>query len=322
MKIFKGKNRTIQNGVRGFKVFDSDWTCKGKQYTCPGKFEEEGELVVGHHGMHFCKVAADCFKNYDFNSNNKVAEVIAYGKVLTDGTLYCTDKLEIVRQIPWDEVLRIVNIRKNCTGCGNVGDCNTGSYNTGCRNTGNCNTGSYNTGFKNTANYNTGNCNTGDWNAGNCNTGSYNTGFKNTGFKNAGDCNTGNCNTGSYNTGDWNKSSHNTGCFNTEEPKILLFNKPSDMTYRDWLESDAKKLLDQMKRNDVYWVFASKMTDEEKAEHPTYKTTGGYLKEIDYSECAQLWWNSLSDIQKDIIKEIPNFDAEIFFECTGIRVEG
>ena len=94
------------------------------------------------------------------------------------------------------------------------------------------------------------------------------------------------------------------------------------MTYRDWLESDAKKLLDQMKRNDVYWDFASKMTDEEKAEHPTYKTTGGYLKEIDYSECAQLWWNSLSDIQKDIIKEIPNFDAEIFFECTGIRVEG
>ena len=267
MKIFKGKNRTIQNGVRGFKVFDPDWTCKGKQYTCPGKFEEEGELVVGHHGMHFCKVAADCLKNYDFNSNNKVAEVIAYGKVLTDGTLYCTDKLEIVRQIPWDEVLRIVNIRKNCTGCGNVGDCNTGSYNTGCRNTGNCNTGS-------------------------------------------------------YNTGDWNKSSHNTGCFNTEEPKILLFNKPSDMTYRDWLESDAKKLLDQMKRNDVYWVFASKMTDEEKAEHPTYKTTGGYLKEIDYSECVQLWWNSLSDIQKDIIKEIPNFDAEIFFECTGIRVEG
>jgi len=47
--------------------------------------------------MHFCKVAADCFKNYDFNSNNKVAEVIAYGKVLTDGTLYCTDKLEFIQ---------------------------------------------------------------------------------------------------------------------------------------------------------------------------------------------------------------------------------
>lgn len=110
------KNNTVQNVVHGFKVFRPDWTCSPngntKQYTCPGKFEEEGELDVCGHGMHFCQIAADCFNYYSFDSSNKVAEVIAYGDVRTDGNKSCTDKLEIVREITWDEVLRIVNIGK------------------------------------------------------------------------------------------------------------------------------------------------------------------------------------------------------------------
>ena len=283
-------NNTVQNVVHGFKVFRPDWTCSPngntKQYTCPGKFEEEGELDVCGHGMHFCQTAADCFNYYDFDSNNKVAEVIAYGEVLTEGDKSCTDKLEIVREIPWDEVLRIVNLGKNCTGRCNTGDCNTGNRNTGNRNTGDCNTG----------NRNTGDCNTGN---------------RNTGNRNTGDCN----------TGDWNKSSFNTGCFNTEEQKIMLFNKPSDMTYREWMDSDARYLLNQIPKDVVEWVYEEDMTDEEKATHPTYETTGGYLKVLDESECGQLWWGSLSDRRKEIIKAIPNFDAEIFFQCTGVRVD-
>ena len=284
------ENKTVQNVVHGFKVFRPDWTCSPngntKQYTCPGKFEEEGELDVCGHGMHFCQTAADCFNYYNFDSNNKVAEVIAYGEVRTDGDKSCTDKLEIVREIPWDEVLRIVNIGKNCTGRCNTGDCNTGDCNTGDCNTGNRNTGDCNTGDCNTGNRNTGNRNTGDWN-----------------------------------TGDWNKSSFNTGCFNTEEQKIMLFNKPSDMTYREWIDSDARYLLNQIPKDVVEWVYEEDMTDEEKAAHPTYETTGGYLKVLDESECGQLWWGSLSDRRKEIIKAIPNFDAEIFFQCTGVRVD-
>jgi hypothetical protein len=308
-------NNTVQNVVHGFKVFRPDWTCSPngntKQYTCPGKFEEEGELDVCGHGMHFCQTAADCFNYYSFNSENKVAEVIAYGEVRTDGDKSCTDKLEIVREIPWDEVLRIVNIGKNCTG-----RCNTGNRNTGNRNTGNRNTGNRNTG-----NRNTGDWNTGDWNTGDCNTGNRNTGDCNTGNRNTGDWNTGNRNTGDWNTGDWNKSSFNTGCFNTEEQKIVLFNKPSNMTYSEWLDSDARYLLNQIPKDVVEWVYEEDMTDEEKAAHPTYETTGGYLKVLDESECGQLWWGSLSDRRKEIIKAIPNFDAEIFFQCTGVRVD-
>ena len=289
----------VQEVVHGFKVFRPDWTCSPngntKQYTCPGKFEEEGELDVCGHGMHFCENAADCFNYYDFDSNNKVAEVIAYGTVLKEGDKSCTDKLEIVREIPWDEVLRIVNTGKNCTGRCNTGDCNTGDCNTGNRNTGNRNTGNRNTGNRNTGNRNTGNRNTGNRN-------------------------TGDCNTGDWNTGDWNKSSFNTGCFMTEEQKIMFFNKPSDWTYNDWLRSDARYLLNRIPKNVVEWIYSEDMTDEEKAEHPTHETTGGYLKVLDESDCGQLWWGSLSDRQKNIIKALPNFDPEIFEQCTGINV--
>ena len=315
--------------VKGYKVFRPDWTCSPggntKQYTCPGKFEEEGGLGVCGHGMHFCQTAADCFNYYDFDSNNKVAEVIAYGEVLTEGDKSCTDKLEIVREIPWDEVLRIVNLGKNCTGRCNTGNSNTGNRNTGDWNTGNRNTGDWNTGNRNTGDWNTGNrntgrCNTGNWNTGNRNTGNRNTGDWNTGNSNTGDCNTGNWNTGNWNTGDWNKSSFNTGCFNTEEQKIMLFNKPSDMTYREWMNSDARYLLNQIPKNVVKLVYEEDMTDEEKLANPTYETTGGYLKVLDESECGQLWWDGLSDRQKNIIKAIPNFDANIFQQCTGIEV--
>jgi hypothetical protein len=284
----------VQEVVHGFKVFRPDWTCSPngntKQYTCPGKFEEEGELDVCGHGMHFCENAADCFNYYDFDSNNKVAEVIAYGTVLKEGDKSCTDKLEIVREIPWDEVLRIVNTGKNCTG-----RCNTGDWNTGNRNTG-------------------------DWNTGDWNTGDWNTGNRNTGNRNTGNRNTGNRNTGDWNTGDWNKSSFNTGCFMTEEQKIMFFNKPSDWTYNDWLRSDARYLLNRIPKNVVEWIYSEDMTDEEKAEHPTHETTGGYLKVLDESDCGQLWWGSLSDRQKNIIKALPNFDPEIFEQCTGINV--
>ena len=292
--------------IKGFKVFNPEWVCRNKEYTCPGRFREEGELEVCGHGMHFCLNAVDCFKYYEFDQNNHVAEIIAHGKVVYDDDKCCTDDIEIVREIQWDEVLRIVNTGKNCTGLCNTGD----------RNTGNRNTGDYNTGNWNTGDYNTGNRNTGDWN-----TGEYNTGDCNTGEYNTGDCNTGNRNTGNWNTGDYNTSSFNTGCFNTKERSIFLFDKSSDWSYKDWLYSEAQHLLNQMQKNVVEWISPDDMTDEEKAAYPTYETTGGYLKVLDESECSQIWWEGLNEKQKEVIRGIPNFNKEIFEQITGIRTE-
>ena len=291
--------------VKGFKVFNPDWTCNpnGKpfQYAVGGTYEEDVKPMVCDRGFHFCEKAADCFNYYQFNPENKVAEVLALGEVDTDGTKSCTNKIQIVREIPWAELLEIVNTGKGCTGLCNSGDCNSGDWNSGNRNSGNRNSGNRNSG-----NRNSGDCNSGDWNSGN---------------RNSGDWNSGNRNSGNRNSGDWNKCSFSNGCFNTVSPKIYLFDKPSEWTYQDWLNSEARYLLNQIPGDVLEYIYLSDMTDEEKAAHPEAETTGGYLKILDNSECAVIWWRGLSDRQKAVITAIPNFDKEIFKQITGIDVD-
>lgn len=298
--------------VKGYKVFDANWRCMGKQYACPAKFEEDVEPRVCLKGMHFCKVAVDCFHYYGFNSCNKVAEVIAYGDVDENGDKCCTNKLEIVREIPWTELLEIVNTGKCCTGICNSGDYNSGSCNSGWYNTGNYNSGNRNTGFCNSGLYNSG-----DFNSGDCNSGGCNSGTGNSGNNNNGNYNTGSYNRGDRNSGDFNKTSFSNGCFNTKKPKIYLFNKPSEWTYQDWLYSPACNLLQRIP-NSLQWI--SDMADAEKEKHPEAEVTGGYLKKHN-SKSNVAWWRRLTDYEKEIIKAIPNFDKAIFKEITGIDVD-
>ena len=286
--------------IRGYKVFDPDWRCRNKQYSCPGEYEEDVTPMACERGMHFCEKPADCFRYYEFDANNHVCEVEAYGDIDRGENKICTNKLRVIREIPWDEVLRLVNTGKDCTGL-----CNTGDWNTG-----NCNTGNRNTGNWNTGNRNTGNCNTGDWNTGNCNTGDWNTG----------NCNTGDWNTGNRNTGDWNAASFSSGCFCTGDQKILMFDKPSEWTLMDWWHSDARMLMNNIQKDVVEWIYTENMSEEEKEKHPEHKTTGGYLKVLDESECAQVWWDGLNQTHRQIIMNLPNFDAEIFRKCTGIKI--
>ena len=242
------------NTVKGFKIFNPDWTCRDKKYTCPGIFEENVKPDLCARGMHFCERLVDCLNYYpEANGDYHAAEVIAHGDVVRGSDKCCTNKLEIVREIPWSEVWQMVN---------------------------------------------TGNCNTGD-------------------------CNTGNWNTGDWNTGDWNTSSFNNGCFMTIEPKIPLFNKPSDWTYLIWYNSRARAILNDMpqKIDLIDWVRESDMTDAEKEEYPPYKTTGGYIKVTKSNADKQKWWDELSEDDKAEVKSLPNFDAEIFKECTGIEVK-
>lgn len=58
--------------IRGFKVFNPDWTCRDKQYTCPGAFEEDVIPSVCDRGIHFCKRAAECFNYYSLTNPNAV----------------------------------------------------------------------------------------------------------------------------------------------------------------------------------------------------------------------------------------------------------
>ena len=319
----------IKAPVKGYKVFEPDWTCRGFQYTCPGTFKEDVRPSCCSAGFHFCMKPVDCFNYYSFNPENHVAEVIALGDVDTESkdSKVCTNEIQIVREIPWTEVLELVNTGKACTGLCNSGNHNSGNWNIGNWNIGNwnsgdCNSGNYNIGNWNSGNWNSGNCNSGDWNSGDYNSGDCNSGNYNSGDWNSGYYNSGDCNSGDYNSGDYNKTSFSNGCFNTVEPKIYLFNRPSDWTYRDWMNSKARSLLERMDCDHLEWILAEDMTDAEKAAHPEHETTGGYLREVAVSENSMNWWRKLSQDERDVILNLPNFDKAIFKEITGVDVDG
>ena len=109
------------------------------------------------------------FNYYSFDPNNKVAEIEAIGEIDFDDTnsKRCTNKIVILKELKWSEVLDMCN-----TGKGNSGNRNSGNDNSGNRNSGNRNSGYYNSGNYNSGHYNSGYYNSGDHNSGYCNTNS------------------------------------------------------------------------------------------------------------------------------------------------------
>ena len=121
------------------------------------------------------------------------------------------------------------------------------------------------------------------------------------------------------NSGDWNSGNRNSGLFNTEKnPKIKIFDKDSDWTIEDWYRSDARDIMNSCPCTYSDFINESDMTEEEKENHPEYKTTGGYTKTfVATKEDKEKWWNKLDKDKKDIIKALPNFDFDKFRQCVG-----
>ena len=136
----------------------------------------------------------------------------------------------------------------------------------------------------------------------------------------SGNRNSGNCNSGDWNSGDWNVTSFSGGCFNTEQPKIYMFNKPTDWTLEQWFNCRARRLLNEIDDCPLEYVYLSDMTDEEKAAHPEAETPGGYLKERTTADNARKWWAGLDAADRNEILSLPNFNAEIFKKITGIDI--
>ena len=190
---------------------------------------------------------------------------------------------------------------------------NAGNWNAGNRNAGNLNTGDSNTGDSNTGDSNAGNRNAGNWN-----TGDSNTGNRNTGSWNAGSLNTGNWNTGSWNTGSWNAGNRNAGFFCVETPRPLFFDKPTNLTWEQ-----AYKCIPYVDLPiGVGFVYASKMSEVEKAENPSYATFGGYLKKhtLPIRESFPIAWAKMTGDEKAKWWALPNFDVEKFLAITGVDV--
>jgi hypothetical protein len=300
--------------MKAYKVFNSDWTLKhgNIHYEVGKSYHTEGRPVLCKNGFHACSKLVNCFKYYDFTPSDKVVEVELYGEIVgnENDKKVCASDIRIIRQLSWEEVFMLCNTGDSNTGnrntgYRNTGDCNTGCQNTGCQNTGDCDTGCQNTGCQNTGNWNTGDCNTGNRNTGDCNTGCQNTGCQNTGNRNIGDCN----------TGDWNTGNWNTGYFNTKEQTVFLFNKDTGK-YRNEINLPSFLYF-----NLTVWVSCDTATKEEMTAHKQeIEICGGFLKTLKYKEAFKLAWDKASEEEHEQVKNLPNFDPDIFYEISGIRI--
>ena len=280
------------------KGFDKDLKCRGFQFEVGGAYDtgykkEELELC-SETVFHFCDSLEKVHEYYDCsNEENRYCEIEVLGELIYDENKCCSNKIRVVREIIGEE-LEILKGHKNG---------NTGLFNSGYRNSGKFNSGNSNSGKFNSGDWNSGNWNSGDWNSGD-----WNSGYMNSGDRNSGD----------WNSGDWNKCNGSNGVFCTIEPTIKIFEKDTNMTLEEFINSKYNKALCSVKLKLTEWIWYTK---EEMEEEDDKKSTKGYLKEYTYKEACANWWSELTEENKEIIKSIPNFDKEKFYEITGINID-
>ena len=122
------------------------------------------------------------------------------------------------------------------------------------------------------------------------NSGEFCSGDWNSGNWNSGYWNSGSGNSGYRNSGYWNLCNYETGCFNTKQKKtIRVFNKKCDRD--EW----------------------------DKAYKPSFLYFN-IDKDIGYKKSFQKSWDEAEPSDRERIKDLPNFDADVFYELSGIRL--
>lgn len=284
------------------KGFNKDLQCRGFQFEIGKEYKielngREPELCSDT-CFHYCDSLQQVHQYYPVNENNRFCEIEVLGEEISDGKKCGSNHIRIVREIIGEEPNQLKGLINK----------NTGLFNSGYYNSGDLNSGDFNSG-----DFNSGNSNIGDFNSGDFNGGDRNSGDCNSGYRNSGDRNSGN-----YNSGIFNSCDYSNGVFCSIEPKIHIFNIPTDMTMREFLKSRFYKAISSSAFKLTEWV---EYSAEEKAQDETKRLIGGYLKTYSYQEACQNWWANMTDENKAIICSMPNFDANVFKEITGIEVK-
>jgi hypothetical protein len=62
------------------------------------------------------------------------------------------------------------------------------------------------------------------------------------------------------------------------------------------------------------------MSDKDKIDYPKAYVCDGYLKTYTYKEAWQKAFKSASKEDIELLKALPNFNAKVFEEITGIKI--
>jgi len=284
----------MKKAYKGFNVnSNNELYCRDFIFEVGKDYKIDGEIELCKRGFHFCWNLNDV--NFFYNLKTSViCEVEILGNIKNEVNMSksVTDHIKIIRVLKSEDVLIISNIGKNNTGYLNSGNDNSGNYNSG----------DYNSGHRNSGNRNSGNDNSGNDNSGN---------------DNSGNDNSGNYNSGNDNSGNYNSGNYNSGFFNINKNKCFIFDTLSNLTVSEFIDSKYYEALISETIILNQWI---NFTKEEKEIDKAKELIGGYFKMYEHKEAYKLWWGKLTEQNKEIIQEIPNFCKDKFFKITGIEI--
>mgnify|MGYP001026218360 FL=1 len=183
-------------------------------------------------------------------------------------------------------------------------------------NKGSANYGIYNEGTRNDGNHNVGCTNVGNWNFGSYNLGSFNFGTGNIGNHNSGDYNYGDLNEAGY----CNVAKRTRACVFTtvNNTGYLSFNKPYTVNIY------SCQIPEFCRVKVIEWIPVSSLaTVKDTKEKCMYACCGGRLKITSYWEAFRISFEVARrkpdwPKQRQMLLDLPNFDAEVFEEISGI----
>ena len=301
------KNRVFIKG------FDKYLKCRGYQFEIgkeykidlPDDYILTDKDLCTNNVFHFCDGLLKVHQFYDCSDEtNRYCIIEVLGQFCETEDKCGSNHIKIIREITGKEL----KIAKGLTN-GNSGLFNSGDRNSGYRNSGDRNSGYRNSGDRNSGYRNSGDLNSGDLNSGYRNSGDRNSGYRNSGDLNSGDLNSGYRNSGYRNSGVFNKTNNSNGVFCNVEPKICIFNIQTDWTLKEFYQS---KYWDAICSSDF------PLTEWVNDDNPKENGVDGKLIVNTYEEACRRWWEGMTESNKKIIKEIPNFNIDVFCDITGI----
>ena len=104
--------------MKGYKA-TYDFKCKNLTFEIGKIYIFEGDLILCKQGFHFCKNPDDLLFYYPYKKELKILEIEVLGDVIDEGNKSVTNKLKVIREIPfndWNDLFNLHSFTKKNDG--------------------------------------------------------------------------------------------------------------------------------------------------------------------------------------------------------------
>lgn len=99
--------------MKGYKIINSDWTCRGFKYKVGEIFEMNSKPICYASGFHSCFKLEDCYNYYNnINGDKHIVEVEILGETHSRANSISTNKIKIIRELSQEEIEEYLRLNR------------------------------------------------------------------------------------------------------------------------------------------------------------------------------------------------------------------